>query len=438
MLTELGFVTEDEKKMHGDLPEEIIEAVRAKELKRDYLTASLRTYQSFGARFALVQEKVVIGDEMGLGKTVEALAVFTHLRATGHSHFLVVCPAAVVSNWVREVAEAHELRRTGSTVRSGNATTRPSPGFATVALRSRRTTSCRGPKSTRTRSTLAAAVFDEAHYIKNPLAKRSIAAAAVMDSTQVRGPDDRHAAGEQRPRVPQPHRLHPLRPLRSAPEYLASRFRKHVAPAYLRRNQEDVLTELPELVEVDEWMGMSDTDEVAYRAAVPGRQLHADAPGSDALREGSLKVQRLLEIVARRKPTVAGSSSSPTSAMCSTRSRACLPGQGLRAADRLCRRPRPSGTWSIEFSQAGHGAALVAQITAGGVGLNIQSASVVVICEPQLKPTMEAQAIARAHRMGQTNTVQVHRLLTENSVDERIREILAEKSSSSTSSRATA
>ena len=69
--------------MHGDLPEEIIEAVRAKELKSDFLTASLRTYQNFGARFALTQERAVIGDEMGLGKTVEALAVLAHLRANG-------------------------------------------------------------------------------------------------------------------------------------------------------------------------------------------------------------------------------------------------------------------------------------------------------------------------------------------------------------------
>jgi SNF2 family DNA or RNA helicase len=80
-----------------------------------------------------------------------------------------------------------------------------------------------------------------------------------------------------------------------------------------------------------------------------------------------------------------------------------------------------------KFSAAGDGAVLVAQISAGGVGLNIQSASVVVICEPQIKPTMESQAIARAHRMGQTKTVQVYRLLTENSVDERVREILARK-----------
>lgn len=79
------------------------------------------------------------------------------------------------------------------------------------------------------------------------------------------------------------------------------------------------------------------------------------------------------------------------------------------------------------FSSARHGAALVAQIVAGGVGLNIQSASAVVICEPQLKPTTEAQAIARAHRMGQVQSVQVHRLLSEDSVDQRITELLAGK-----------
>ncbi|CNF75834.1 SNF2-like protein [Mycobacterium tuberculosis] len=64
---------------------------------------------------------------------------------------------------------------------------------------------------------------------------------------------------------------------------------------------------------------------------------------------------------------------------------------------------------------------------AGGVGLNIQVASVVVICEPQLKPTTEWQAIARAHRIGQLESVRVHRLLSEQGVDLRVTEILARK-----------
>ena len=70
---------------------------------------------------------------------------------------------------------------------------------------------------------------------------------------------------------------------------------------------------------------------------------------------------------------------------------------------------------------------LVCQIEAGGVGLNIQAASVVILCEPQVKPSIEAQAIARAHRMGQVRTVQVHRLLIEDSVDQRMLEMLGSK-----------
>lgn len=425
MLTELGFVTEDEQKMHGDLPEEIIEAVRAKELKRDYLTASLRTYQSFGARFALVQEKVVIGDEMGLGKTVEALAVFTHLRATGHSHFLVVCPAAVVSNWIRETAKHTKLSATRlhgplwdrsyaakSWIRNGGVavTTYDLLPWAQEQLN---------------KVDVAAAVFDEAHYIKNPMAKRSIAAAAVMDSLKyvilMTGTPLENSVQEFR------NLIGYIRSdlSDSAPEYLASRFRKHVAPAYLRRNQEDVLTELPEMVEIDEWMGMSDTDEAAYRSAVQDGNFMLMRRAA-MLSERSLKVSRLQEIVGEaeangRRVIVFSYFRDVLDEVARLLSGHVFgPLTGSIAA-------RDRQTLVDQFSNAGHGAALVVQITAGGVGLNIQSASVVVICEPQLKPTTEAQAIARAHRMGQTNTVQVHRLLTENSVDERIREILADK-----------
>lgn len=74
----------------------------------------------------------------------------------------------------------------------------------------------------------------------------------------------------------------------------------------------------------------------------------------------------------------------------------------------------------------GH-AVLISQIQAGGVGLNLQAASVVTICEPQAKPTTEEQAISRLHRMGQVRSVQAHRLLVSDSVDERMLEILAEK-----------
>ena len=51
----------------------------------------------------------------------------------------------------------------------------------------------------------------------------------------------------------------------------------------------------------------------------------------------------------------------------------------------------------------------------------------VILCEPQFKPSIENQAISRAYRMGQTRNVLVYRLLCEDTVDERITEILETK-----------
>ena len=83
--------------------------------------------------------------------------------------------------------------------------------------------------------------------------------------------------------------------------------------------------------------------------------------------------------------------------------------------------------WSTSSAPAGGPAVLVSQIQAGGVGLNLQAASVVILTEPQWNPTIEDQAIARCHRMGQVRSVDVHRLLAEYTVDQRMLEILAAK-----------
>ncbi len=81
------------------------------------------------------------------------------------------------------------------------------------------------------------------------------------------------------------------------------------------------------------------------------------------------------------------------------------------------------------FTKRSSPGVLVSQIEAGGVGLNMQAASVVILTEPQWKRTTEDQAVARAHRMGQIRSVEVHRLLAEDSVDQRMLEVLAGKKS---------
>jgi hypothetical protein len=426
LLAELGFITEDEQKARGDLPEEIVEAVRALELKTEYLSASLRGYQSFGARFALVQRKVIIGDEMGLGKTVEAIAVLAHLRAKGSHHFLVICPAAVVTNWIREVCSkstlaAHRLHG-------------PDRGAAAMYW------SRKGGVAVTTFETLSwlrddvtglddlgCVVIDEAHYIKNPDARRT------RNSVQLVKACDRaiFLTG-----TPLENRLEEFGNLVSylqpkfvvdADEFSPRRFRRQVAPAYLRRNQEDVLTELPELVEVDEWLTLSPEDSAAYRSAVAAGNFMAMRQAAMTQGKHSRKLQRLLEIVeeakdnGRRAVVFSYFRDVLDSVTRAVPGRVFGPLTGSVV-------PAKRQIMIDQFSAAQHGAVLVAQVVAGGVGLNIQAASVVVLCEPQLKPTTEWQAIARAHRMGQLESVQVHRLLSEEGVDQRIREILERKS----------
>ena len=99
-------------------------------------------------------------------------------------------------------------------------------------------------------------------------------------------------------------------------------------------------------------------------------------------------------------------------------------GDVVRAVRGVYARPRRSEALGVE---APPGTALVTQIDAGGLGLNVQAASVVVICEPQYKPSTVNQAIARAHRMGQARSVIVHRLLCERTIEERMMHRLREK-----------
>ena len=80
-----------------------------------------------------------------------------------------------------------------------------------------------------------------------------------------------------------------------------------------------------------------------------------------------------------------------------------------------------------QFTSSSEPKALIGQIQAAGTGLNIQAASVIILCEPQIKPSLEVQAIARAHRMGQVRPVQVHRLLIPDGIDELMMKMLARK-----------
>ena len=419
----------DDAATEGYLPEEVVARVHAQPLDATFANVSLRGYQSFGARFALAQERVIIGDEMGLGKTIQAIAALAHLKATGNRHFLVVCPASVVINWIREIRarsrlvpyQLHGFERAANErrwLRLGDVAVTTFDSLRHIEL----------PADV----DLAMLVVDEAHYAKNPRAQRSQLVADMATRAErvlfLTGTPMENRVEEFVNLVEclQPDVVPAVDGRRAVAGPDA--FRRAVAPVYLRRNQEDVLAELPDLVQVDEWEEFGRADFDAYRRAVAEGNFmamrRAAFAGGDA--GSSPKIQRLLDLADE-----AGDNGHKVIVfsyfrdVLSTVHRAL----GARAFGPLTGDLPPAKRQALidAFSRAdGHGV-LVSQIQAGGVGLNMQAASVVILCEPQVKPTMEAQAIARAHRMGQLRTVQVHRLLTQDSVDQRMLEILDTK-----------
>ncbi|WP_007025320.1 DEAD/DEAH box helicase [Saccharomonospora iraqiensis] len=411
----------------GFLPEELRQEITAVPLDTSLLTATLRGYQVFGAQYALHREFSILGDEMGLGKTVQALAAVAHLAANGQTRFLVVCPASVQNNWINEIRRHTTLTPHSLHGAERDAATRHWRRTGGIAVT---TFGTLGRLGGVTDDGLAMVIVDEAHYVKNPESKRSRTAAGVVDRAQRalfltgtpmenRVEEFRTLVGYLQPRI--------ARSLDASDAVAgAKHFRRAVAPVYLRRNQEDVLTELPDKIELEDWVQFSPGDGAAYEATVRERSLMAMRQAAFHATD-SAKLERLDEIVDEaREDGLKVVVFSNFLAVLETLEKRL----GKVVVGRLTGSVPPAARQRLvdTFTARDGHAVLLSQIEAGGVGLNVQAASVVVLTEPQWKPSTEEQAIARAFRMGQIRKVRVHRLLAKGSVDERLREVQERKS----------
>lgn len=413
----------------ANLPEDLARKIRDQDFFPEGLLCELRRYQEWGVKYILHQERVLLGDEMGLGKTVQAIAAMVSLRNTGATHFVVVCPASVLENWCREIRKMSLLSATKVHGSSRSSALRSWIRTGGVAVTTYETTAYFKLDEGFRFSMLTA---DEAHYIKNPDAKRTINVRRLclhadrllfMTGTALENKAEEMVSLI---RILQPgiaSQVKNMTYLSSAPQ-----FREKVAPVYYRRKREDVLTELPELIQIKEWCTLLPEEEEIYERTVleknfmQTRRVSWNAPDL----KSSSKASRMLEILqeaqeAERKIIV-------FSFFLDTIERISqLP--GLKCYGPINGSVPPAKRQEIidGFEKAPAGSVLLAQIQSGGTGLNIQSASVVIICEPQFKPSTESQAISRAYRMGQTRNVLVYRLLCENTVDEKITDLLEEK-----------
>ena len=418
----------------GQFNQELIDQIEGHALDTGLLKATLRKYQIFGSKFALTQNRVILGDEMGLGKTMQALGALTQRSADGATRFLVVCPASVIVNWQREIATRSDLKSIkmhGEEGKSGFAQWVKDGGIGLTTFDTLKSFEIDDEEIAALE--VDTVIVDEAHYVKNPEAGRTLTLVRWID----RSPRVLFMTG-----TPLENRVEEFVNLvRLLDRDFAGRlnsaalaagvdaFRKHVAPIYLRRNTEEVLKELPDLIEVDEFCEWKGADYGYYEHSVAaGNLMGMRKAGMKPIIEGANpdKVERLLELV---EEAFASGKKVLVFSYFLDALKVVVDALGDKAVGPITGAVSSAHRQEMvdAFTNSKEPKVLVGQIQAAGTGLNIQAASVVILCEPQIKPSLEVQAIARAHRMGQVNTVQVHRLIIPEGIDEKMMAMLSWK-----------
>lgn len=395
-------------------------------------SCTLRVYQEFAAKFMILQKRTFIGDEMGLGKTIQALALISHISTNvGRCKTLVISPASICPNWAREIEEKTIFTPyllQGRQRRIGLNAWQQEGGIAVVSYSTLRQDIAFFSKNI---SKLDIAIADEVQYIKNPQAQRSQAASAMFERSEIScvmtgTPIENHPKefsnivlamnGKQ---IQYHDGIFDL----ADPET----FKKRISHFYLRRKKIDVLRELPPLNTIEEWVELSQTELRAHRD-----ELEIGTPFMTVRKnlliprnEKASKIFRALELIktylaSDRKVVIFSFFKHPLALINKNLS------QSLYISGETPSIKRQNIIDKFQNQHSNYNI-LLAQIDVGGVGLNLQEASAAILLEPQLNPAKEYQAISRLHRMGQKFSVNFHRLLAQDSVEERIEQMLEKK-----------
>lgn len=419
--------------VYKDIPANLANEIEAQELDTSYLNVTLRKYQIFGAKYAIHQENSLLGDEMGLGKTIMAIAAMASIAAsTSNAHFLVVCPASVLINWCREVEKHSKLKAHLLHASRGKIDVESWEQEGGVAVTNYESLD-EFAENVNKDLVIEMLVVDEAHYVKNPEAKRTMylgeAKKLAKRTLLMTGTPLENKVEEMCNLIGILRQDEIIKDIKKyAFMNQSDKFKEIIAPVYLRRVRDDVLSELPEMEDKPQWCEMTSQDKEAYRNEVlqgSFMSMRRVAWLQSDIKHSS-KAIRLLELCDMaldegRKVIVFSYFLDTLDKVCSLLED--------REVFKITGATSVAQRQSIidSFTSARSGSVLVSQVLAGGTGLNIQTASVVIFCEPQIKPSLETQAISRVYRMGQVRNVLVYHLLCSDSIDEDMVNLLERK-----------
>jgi superfamily II DNA or RNA helicase len=446
------------------------------------LAATLRDYQRHG--FTWLDKVTSLGlgaclaDDMGLGKTVTVIALHLHRAARRPGPTLVVCPASLLGNWeaeVRRFAPGVDVRRVHGGQRSltglAPTDTGPDPGFVLTTYGTLR-------RDAQQEHALAGVqwglvVADEAQHVKNarsataralrtvPTAARVALTGTPVENnlTELWAILDWATPGLLGSR--QAFRKVWAGPIESGHEpSKAAQFAGLVGPFLLRRRKTDpgIAPELPDKTETDHLLGLTREQVVLYESFVRDTMERIERADADTRRGLVLKLLTGLKQICnhpahflKQSGGRLGGRSEKLDLLDELLDTALAEGGSVLVftqyvamarllEDHLARAGVPhqflhGGTpvrardAMVAAFQAGEVPVFLLSLKAGGTGLNLTRADHVVHVDRWWNPAVEDQATDRAHRIGQTRAVQVHRMVTQGTVEEKVAELLRRKRS---------
>lgn len=431
-----------------------------------HLEKVLRPYQQRGFRWLKTLESCgfggILADEMGLGKTVQMIAFLSTLDREQTKHpSLVVCPASLILNWGEELARfAPELK--------------VSLILGTAAERKKRITQASEQDVWVTSYELLrqdirqyqdlefyTCILDEGQHIKNQSTLVSKAVKAincrqrfVLTGTPIENrlselwnlfdflmPGYLFSHGAFVEKLEKPI-------IKSQNPEASAQLRKLVQPFLLRRMKRDVLKELPPKIENIRRIELGETERKTYLSAVNAaknalgesgklqilaaltqlRQVCCDPNLCFENYEGETsKLEACLELCAGM--TSNGHQillfSQFTSMLDILRSR--LDAMGISSFTLQGSTPKEQRARLVKEFNAGGASVFLISLKAGGTGLNLTAADVVIHYDPWWNLAAQNQATDRAHRIGQRACVQVYKLIARGTIEEKILDLQDKK-----------
>jgi SNF2 family DNA or RNA helicase len=454
--------------------DDIIESRNMKmELPRG-LQANMREYQVTGFKWLSVLANNGLGgilaDDMGLGKTLQAIALLLSAKEKDAScrPSLIVAPSTLVYNWESEIKKFAPSLKT--LVVDGNKTTRTSlaekmPEYDVVI------TSyplIRNDIELYERHKFYCCILDEAQHIKNYESQNAKSVKSIISKARL--------ALTGTPMENSPAELWSIfdfimpgylysykyfkenyqKPIIEGDSKALKELRKLIAPFVLRRTKKEVLKELPEKIETTLMVDMTPQQKKIYQAYLVKVKEELEERIQEEGFENSrmhifsalLRLRQLCCHPALFIENYRGESGKMEllrellDELLSAGHRVLLFSQFTSMLDIIkntldkmdIRYTYLDGSTAVSVRKkiisdfnSGSGEVFLLSLKAGGVGLNLTSADTVIHFDPWWNPAVEEQASDRAYRIGQKNNVQIFRLITKGTIEEKIDELQKRK-----------